>query len=54
MSEERLARFLDGALGDVVPITVTPMAGGGSCEAFALDRGDDRWVLRQQLAVRRA
>ena len=47
MSDEQLARFLDDALGDVMPITVTPMAGGGSCEAFALDRGDDRWVLRR-------
>lgn len=42
-----LAAFLDNALGDVIPIDVTPMAGGGSCEAFAVDRGDARWVLRR-------
>jgi aminoglycoside phosphotransferase (APT) family kinase protein len=42
-----LQRFLDEALGDSVSITVTPMAGGGSCEVFALDRGSSRWVLRR-------
>ena len=47
MSEERLAEFLDERLGDRSPITVTPMVGGGSCEVFAIDRGDARWVLRQ-------
>ncbi len=31
--------YLDDALGNVVPLTVTPMTGGGSCEVFALDRG---------------
>jgi len=44
---DRLARFLDDASGDESPITVTPMVGGGSCEVFALDRGDARWVLRR-------
>ena len=34
------ASYLDDALGDQRPVTVTPMAGGGSCEVFALDRGD--------------
>ena len=47
MTEQRLAEFLDERLGDRVPITVTPMVGGGSCEVFAVDRGDARWVLRQ-------
>ena len=42
-----LQTFLDDALGDRVPITVTPMTGGGSCEVFALDRGPARWVLRR-------
>jgi aminoglycoside phosphotransferase (APT) family kinase protein len=46
-STDALARFLDDALGDEVAIAVTPMAGGGSCEAFAVDRGDARWVLRR-------
>jgi aminoglycoside phosphotransferase (APT) family kinase protein len=42
-----LQRFLDDALGDRVPITVTPMTGGGSCEVFAVERGPARWVLRR-------
>ena len=47
MTTERLARFLDDALGDEAPIIVTPLVGGGSCEVFALDRGTARWVLRR-------
>jgi aminoglycoside phosphotransferase (APT) family kinase protein len=47
MSERALARFLDSALGSESPITVTAMVGGGSCEIFGVDRGDDRWVLRR-------
>jgi aminoglycoside phosphotransferase (APT) family kinase protein len=42
-----LQRYLDDALGDHVAITVTPMAGGGSCEVFAIDRGPAQWVLRR-------
>ncbi|MDQ1461063.1 MAG: hypothetical protein QOI08_2547, partial [Actinomycetota bacterium] len=42
-----LEQYLDDALGDRVPITVTAMTGGGSCEVFALDRGPARWVLRR-------
>jgi aminoglycoside phosphotransferase (APT) family kinase protein len=42
-----LEHYLDGALGDCVPITVTPLTGGGSCEVFAVDRGQCRWVLRR-------
>src|ERR1700704_5874789 len=42
-----LQHYLDEALGDRVPITVTPMAGGGSCDVFAVDRGAERWVLRR-------
>lgn len=42
-----LERFLDAAIGDDAPITIEPMTGGGSCEIFALDRGDSRWVLRR-------
>src|SRR3977135_4163575 len=44
---DKLARYLDDARGDRVPITVTPMTGGGSCEVFAIDRGTSRWVLRR-------
>ena len=47
MNTEPLQRFLDDALGDAAALTVTPLAGGGSCEAFAIDRGDARWILRR-------
>lgn len=42
-----LQRYLDDAFRDHVAIVVTPMAGGGSCEVFAVDRGPARWVLRR-------
>jgi len=44
---DRLREYLDGRLGDVVDLAVEPMTGGGSCDVYALTRGDDRWVLRQ-------
>jgi aminoglycoside phosphotransferase (APT) family kinase protein len=44
---DRLAAFLDDALGDRAPLVAEPMAGGGSCEVFALTRGGERWVLRR-------
>ena len=44
---DRLAAFLDEALGEPAPITVEPMQGGGSCEIFGLERGGERWVLRR-------
>jgi aminoglycoside phosphotransferase (APT) family kinase protein len=47
MNTESLSRFFDEARGGPVEITVTPLAGGGSCEAFAIDRGAARWVLRR-------
>jgi aminoglycoside phosphotransferase (APT) family kinase protein len=47
MNTAALKQFLDDTLGGAVPITVAPMAGGGSCEVFALDRGDARWVVRR-------
>lgn len=47
MDSTALARFLDEAIGDSLPIDVRPMAGGGSCEIFAVDRGENRWVLRR-------
>ena len=47
MTEHALRRFLDDVLGGSVPITVTPMVGGGSCEVFAIERGPSRWVLRR-------
>lgn len=47
-----LAAFLDEVVGDRVSIRVERMRGGGSCEVFAVDRGDARWVLRR--APRRA
>lgn len=49
---EALAAFCDETMGDVAPITVARLRGGGSCEVFAVDRGDARWVLRR--APRRA
>ncbi len=47
MIVEALQRFLDDALGRGPSITVTPLAGGGSCEVFAIARGEKRWVLRR-------
>ena len=47
VNTESLQRFLDDALGGSAAITVTPLTGGGSCEAFAIDRGSARWVLRR-------
>jgi aminoglycoside phosphotransferase (APT) family kinase protein len=44
---DTLQCFLDDALGEHVAISVTPMAGGGSCEVFAIDRGLAQWVLRR-------
>jgi len=42
-----LERYLDDRLGDHAIAEVTPMAGGGSCEIFAITRGAERWVLRR-------
>lgn len=47
MDLQPLQRFFEAALGDQIPIKVSPMPGGGSCEIFAVDRGDSRWVLRR-------
>ena len=47
MSEQALRAYLDERLGDSVDLMVEPMSGGGSCDVYALTRGDDRWVLRQ-------
>jgi aminoglycoside phosphotransferase (APT) family kinase protein len=47
MNLEPLQRFFDQAVGGPTDITVTPLVGGGSCEAFAIDRGPQRWVLRR-------
>jgi len=47
MDTERLRRFFNEAFGASASLTVTPLAGGGSCEAFAIDRGAARWVLRR-------
>jgi aminoglycoside phosphotransferase (APT) family kinase protein len=44
---DALREFLDERLGDVADITVEAMVGGGSCEVFAVDRGNERWVLRR-------
>jgi aminoglycoside phosphotransferase (APT) family kinase protein len=44
---DALRDFLDGRLGDASVIDVEPMVGGGSCEIFAVQRGDERWVLRR-------
>jgi aminoglycoside phosphotransferase (APT) family kinase protein len=47
MTIETLQRFLDDSVGSRSAITVTPLSGGGSCEVFAIDRGDARWILRR-------
>jgi len=47
LTTEDLQSFLDDALGDRESITVTALAGGGSCEVFAIDRGASHWVLRR-------
>src|SRR5438552_5821284 len=47
MNIEPLQRFFDDAFGTTAALTVTAVVGGGSCEAFAIDRGDDRWILRR-------
>ncbi len=43
----RLREYLDERLGDSVDLVVEPMVGGGSCDVYALTRGEARWVLRQ-------
>ena len=47
MLTSSLQRYLDQTLGDNVPITVSPLIGGGSCEVFSVERGPSRWVLRR-------
>ena len=47
MNIEPLQQFFDDAFGTAATLTVTPVVGGGSCEAFAIDRGGDRWILRR-------
>ncbi|HEX4864980.1 MAG TPA: phosphotransferase family protein [Acidimicrobiales bacterium] len=47
MDLQPLESFLDSAIGDKSPVEVTPMPGGGSCDIFAVDRGESRWVLRR-------
>jgi aminoglycoside phosphotransferase (APT) family kinase protein len=42
-----LAAFLDAELGGHVAATLEALPGGGSCEVFALDRGDSSWILRR-------
>jgi aminoglycoside phosphotransferase (APT) family kinase protein len=42
-----LTRFCDQQMGDAQPLDVVRLTGGGSCEVFAVDRGDERWVLRR-------
>ncbi len=49
MSEpvDALRDFLDDRLGDSRAIHVEAMVGGGSCDIFAVERGNERWVLRR-------
>jgi len=47
MTQTALQCYLDEILGGSLPVTVTPMVGGGSCEVFAIERGTSRWVLRR-------
>ena len=42
-----LTVFCDDVVGDHRAIQVVRMQGGGSCEVFAVDRGDARWILRR-------
>lgn len=49
---DRLEAFCDATFGGHEPLRVERLAGGGSCEVFAVDRGAERWVLRR--APRRA
>lgn len=42
-----LGAFLDDALGGHEPVAVERLAGGGSCEVFALERAGAHWVLRR-------
>jgi aminoglycoside phosphotransferase (APT) family kinase protein len=44
---DRLAAFLDGALGDHAPLVVEPLSGGGSCDLFTLRRRGLRLMLRR-------
>ncbi len=44
---DRLQAFLDEALGGRAPAVVEPLTGGGSCEIFAVTRGETRVVLRR-------
>jgi len=43
----RLGALLDHRLGGTEPVTVETMRGGGSCEIFAVRRGDQAYVLRR-------
>jgi aminoglycoside phosphotransferase (APT) family kinase protein len=47
LDADRLAAWLDDRLGAPAPIEVEAMKGGGSCEIFAVRRGDAHWVLRR-------
>jgi aminoglycoside phosphotransferase (APT) family kinase protein len=47
MTSVPLQGYLNDVLGGRVPISVTSLVGGGSCEVFAVDRGAARWVLRR-------
>ena len=51
-STDTLRDFLDGRLGDSSAIEVEAMVGGGSCEIFGVQRGKERWVLRQRARSR--
>jgi aminoglycoside phosphotransferase (APT) family kinase protein len=46
-SVDALRAFLDERLGDTADLTVEPMAGGGSCDVYAVTRRGERWVLRR-------
>jgi aminoglycoside phosphotransferase (APT) family kinase protein len=44
---DTLEMFLNERLESTLPVSLERLTGGGSCEIFALDRGDDHWVLRR-------
>ncbi len=42
-----LQQWLGEVTGEVLPLQASTMRGGGSCEMFALQRGDESWVIRR-------
>lgn len=43
----RLQIWLESEIRNSAPINVQPLRGGGSCEMFRMDQGQEKWVLRR-------